>query len=303
LTLRVRRVGAYGLCRSSGRVLLARASLAADLPGVWQIPGGGVDQGEHPAAALVREFREETGLAVAISRVRAAVADVLRFPDLDTDLHTDRVVYEVTVAGGTLRDEVDGTTDRVAWVPAGDLGRLPLMPFTADVLGLPVNALDLDAPHPTGRRPYAPPPPGVGQRFAAYGLVVDPAGRVLLTLIAPGYPGAGRWHLPGGGTDFGEQPEAGLLRELAEEAGQVGRVVELMFVSHHHNPAALGPEGHPMDWHAVRAVFRVAVDRPTAPRVVEAAGGSTAAARWFGPDELAGLGLTDVAATALDHGK
>ncbi|TWH66518.1 NUDIX domain-containing protein [Micromonospora olivasterospora] len=47
---------------------------------------------------------------------------------------------------------------------------------------------------------------------------------MLLTKIAEGYPGAGLWHLPGGGTDHGEQPAAGLLRELVEEGGQLGRV-------------------------------------------------------------------------------
>ena len=50
------------------------------------------------------------------------------------------------------------------------------------------------------------PDPDRVQRFGAYGYVTDPDGRVLLTLIADGYPGAGRWHLPGGGTDFGESP-------------------------------------------------------------------------------------------------
>jgi ADP-ribose pyrophosphatase YjhB (NUDIX family) len=120
-----------------------------------------------------------------------------------------------------------------------------------------------------------------------------------LTLIAPGYSGAGRWHLPGGGTDYGEQPVAALLRELAEESDQVGRVVELLLVMHGHNPAAVGPEGHPIDWYGVRAIFRVAADAPTEPRVTEAAGGSTAQARWFAPGEAAGLPLTDVARAAL----
>src|SRR5205823_13930505 len=86
------------------------------------------------------------------------------------------------------------------------------------------------------------------QRFAAYALARDPAGRILLTLIAPGYPGAGRWHLPGGGTDFGEAPTAGLLRELIEETGQIGRVEGLIAVSHRHHPAAIGWEGFPIDW-------------------------------------------------------
>src|SRR5262249_44649689 len=133
------------------------------------------------------------------------------------------------------------------------------------------------------------------QRFASYGLVTDPAGRVLLTQIAGGYPGAGRWHLPGGGTEFGEQPSEGLLRELREETAQRGEVTELLAVSHRHNPAALGPEGYPIDWHTVRALFRVLVPVPDEPRVTEAAGGSTLDAAWFEPAELGALELTEVA--------
>lgn len=301
-----RRIAAYGLCRDdAGRVLLVRLSAAAAEPGRWLPPGGGVRQGEHPAHTVVREVAEETGLAVRVIRLRTVVADVVTLPEVA--VHVDRIVYDVEVHGGTLRDEVGGTTDRARWVPRGDLERLPLVAFAAETLGVPGAAAlagepagtlaelahDLDEPEPVE--------PGVrrGQRFAAYGLVTDPAGRVLLTRIAPGYPGAGRWHLPGGGTEFGEQPTAALLRELAEETDQVGTVTDLLTVSHLHNPRALGPEGHPIDWHTVRALYRVRVDVPTVPRVTEAAGGSTAAAAWFTRAQAARLRLTGIAASAL----
>ncbi|HEX5541239.1 MAG TPA: NUDIX domain-containing protein [Micromonospora sp.] len=297
-----RRIAAYGVCRDDDRILLTRASPATHVPGVWQVPGGGLEHGEHPAVALVREVAEETGLTVEVTGIRAVVADVIHLPDLQVALHTDRVIYDVRIRGGTLRDEVDNSTDLVAWVPSGKVSRLPLMPFTAELLGVPVAPLPVtplpEAAQALGRRRHAPMRPGRGQRFAAYGLVTDPAGRVLLTLIAEGYPGAGRWHLPGGGTDHGEQPVAALLRELAEETGQLGRVIRLLDVSHQRNPAALGPEGYPIDWHAVRAIYRVLVDLPTPPAVTEVAG-STARARWFTLAEVAALPLTEVAAAAL----
>jgi 8-oxo-dGTP diphosphatase len=139
------------------------------------------------------------------------------------------------------------------------------------------------------------------QRFAAYGLVNDPAGRMLLTRIAAGYPGAGRWHLPGGGTDFGEQPAEALLRELYEETAQRGEVTDLMTVTHRYNPAAVGPEGYPIDWHAVRVLYRVLVPAPDRPRVTEAAGGSTVDAAWFEPADLGNLELTEVAKWAASQ--
>jgi 8-oxo-dGTP diphosphatase len=281
-------------------VLLARASAASDLPGLWQVPGGGIDQGEDPDDAVVREFAEETGLAVRIVRPLAAVAEVRAVPDLDVEWHLDRIVYEVEAVGGAPRDEAVGTTDRVAWFAPGELDRLRLMPFTARLLGRPVTPLDGVRPVP-GRVPLPPARTDRGQRFAAYAVATDPAGRILLTRIAPGFPGAGRWHLPGGGTNFGEQPADGVLRELAEETGQAGRVVGLQAVGHSHNPRALGPEGYPIDWHAVRVVFRVAVDLPTEPYVTEAEGGSTVEARWFTWADARRLTLTQPAARALDE--
>ncbi|HEX8631823.1 MAG TPA: NUDIX domain-containing protein, partial [Catenuloplanes sp.] len=226
--------------------------------------------------------------------------------------------------GGTPQDEVGGTTDRVAWFSPDEAAALPLMPFTAAVLGLPPQASPETAPAPgddptvgpapapgddpaAGAVPGTDPAPAVevaprpatGRRFSAYGLVTDPAGRVLLTLIADGYPGAGRWHLPGGGTDHGEQPDAALRREVMEEAGQLGRITALLDVSHRHDPAALGPEGHPIDWHVVRVLFRMVVDEPTDPVVTEAAGGSTLRSGWFAADRSGHLPTTELARAAL----
>jgi 8-oxo-dGTP diphosphatase len=311
-----RRIAAYGMATDpAGRVLLVRASARSNTPGIWSLPGGGLEHGEDPADAVVREIAEETGLAVRVTGVRGVVADITEMPWRGVALHHDRIVYDVAVTGGMLRDEADGTSDLAAWLDPAELAAQPIMPFAAELLGVPRAAATSD---PTVRRPAVADTagemsvrgvaavdgtgrPAQVRRFAVYALATDPAGRLLLTLIAPGYPGAGRWHLPGGGTDYGEQPVAALLRELAEETDQVGRVVEVLLVVHGRNPAAVGPEGHPIDWYGVRAIYRVVVDAPTEPRVTEAAGGSTARARWFAPDEAARLPLTDVSRVALRH--
>ncbi|WBB71067.1 NUDIX domain-containing protein [Micromonospora sp. WMMD812] len=291
-----RRVGAYGVCRDDGRLLLVRGSASAQFPGIWQLPGGGVEHAEHPAHAVVREVTEETGLTVEVAGLRAVVADVIPFPAADLAVHTDRLVFDLTVVGRSLRNERAGTTDEARWFTTDEAAGVPLIPFTAELLGLPVTPLPASAAGPAA---FPPPPADRRLRFGVYGLVTDPAGRVLLTMIAEGYPGAGRWHLPGGGTDHGEQPVPALLRELVEESGQLGRVIELIGVDNLHNPAALGPEGRPLDWHGVRVVYRVAVDVPTEPRVTELAGGSTAQAAWFTPDQLAGLPLTEIATWSM----
>jgi ADP-ribose pyrophosphatase YjhB (NUDIX family) len=60
-------------------------------------------------------------------------------------------------------------------------------------------------------------------RLAAYGVIVRD-GRLLLCHISPGNQGEGLWTLPGGGLDFGEPPEAGVVREVEEETGLVAEI-------------------------------------------------------------------------------
>lgn len=282
-----------------------RASPRSGTPGVWSLPGGAVDHGENPNDTVVRETAAETGLSVAVCELCDVLADMRALPHRGVTIHTDRLIYRVTVRGGTLYDRIGQPTDLSRWHTRDEAARLPLRPFTAMPLGLPPAPVDL--------RPEAPPefpsfhavpgPDGLHrvQRFAAYAVATDPHGRTLLTRIADGYPGAGKWHLPGGGTDYGEQPGAALIRELAEETGQFGRLTSLLGVASHRDAASLGPEGYPIDWHGVRAFYRVLVDKPTPPTVADV-GGSTSEARWFAPAELAALApgdLTEATSTAF----
>ncbi|WP_141911117.1 NUDIX hydrolase [Micromonospora sp. A202] len=292
----LRRVGVYGVLWDGDRVLVVRDGVGGEFPGVWRLPGGAVAHAEHPERAVVRAVAEQTGLTVAAGRLRAVVADVTSYPE-DVSLHTDRLFFELAQRDGPVAEAGGGLVDRVAWLTLAEAAGLSLTPFTAEMLGLPVTPLP-----PGSNRPgqsFPPRHPDRRLRFGAYGLVTDPAGRILLTQIADGYPGAGLWHLPGGGTDHGEQPTTGLLRELVEEGGQLGRVVELLGVDNLHNPAALGPEGRPLDWHGVRVIYRVLVDVPTDAVVTESAGGSTARAGWFTRTEAVHLPLSDIAALAI----
>lgn len=269
---------------------------------MWSLPGGAVDHGEHPFDTVVRETAAETGLSVSVRRLVDVLADLRTVPGQSVAIHTDRLLYEVSVRGGNLRDRVDRPTDLVRFVDESELAGLVLRPFTATALGVQAANADMVPEEPPELPSFhaVPGPDGLprAQRFAAYAVATDPDDRLLLTLIAPGYPGEGRWHLPGGGTDYGEQPGPALIRELAEETGQRGRLLALLGVASHRDAASLGPEGYPIDWHGVRAFYRVLVDRPTAPEVHDV-GGSTAEARWFARDELAGLPVTEVTEEAL----
>jgi 8-oxo-dGTP diphosphatase len=302
----LRRIAAYAITTDpEGRVLLVRASPSSGTPGVWSLPGGAVDHGEDPNHTVVRETAAETGLSVAVSGLRDVLADMRSLPHKGVTIHTDRLIYEVSIRGGNLCDRVGQPTDLARWHTVQEAAGLRLRPFTADALGLSAASADLrpeEAPDFPSFYAY-PGPDGLhrAQRFAAYAIATDPTERLLLTRIAPGYPGAGCWHLPGGGTDYGEQPGAALIRELLEETGQRGRLLELLGVASHRDAASLGPEGYPIDWHGVRAFYRVEVAAPT-PVVVGDVGGSTSEARWVTRDELAEIPsgqFTEVTAEAL----
>jgi ADP-ribose pyrophosphatase YjhB (NUDIX family) len=302
----LRRIAAYAVATDAeGRILLVRASTRSGTPGVWSLPGGAVDHGEDPNHTVVRETAAETGLSVSVTGLHDVLADMRSLPHRGVTIHTDRLVYEVSIRGGNLLDRVGHPTDLARWHTLAQAEKLRLRPFTAAALGLSAASVDL-RPEEVPDFPsfYAyPGPDGLhrAQRFAAYAIATDPADRLLLTRIAPGYPGGGRWHLPGGGTDYGEQPGTALIRELVEETGQIGRLVELLGVASHRDAASLGPEGYPIDWHGVRAYYRVVVEYPTEV-VVKDVGGSTSEARWVDLKDVAAIpadDITEVTAEAL----
>jgi len=133
------------------------------------------------------------------------------------------------------------------------------------------------------------------QRVAAYAVVVADD-RLLLTQLA-GYTGAeGRWNLPGGGLDPGESPTDGVVREVAEETGQVVDEVRLVDVMTQHW-VGRSPRGLE-DYHAVRLLHTARCARPTRP-VVHDVGGSTSDARWVPLDALSSVSVVASVRAAL----
>lgn len=122
----VQRMGAYGICiNPSGAILLSRY---APPDGRWVLPGGGVEHGEHPEAAVVREVFEETGYHVGVDRLLAVESATWTTSDL-VSIHSVNFLYIVEVTGGELTFEVDGSSDQAAWIGLSELAALPHTPI------------------------------------------------------------------------------------------------------------------------------------------------------------------------------
>ena len=119
--------------------------------------------------------------------------------------------------------------------------------------------------------------PVVRQRLAAYAVVESDRG-LLATEYSDLTAVSGRWGMPGGGIDAGEEPVDAVVREVHEETGQAVDVGDLVLVQSSHW-VGRSPHGGVEDFHAVRLVYRAACPEPTDP-VVHDQGGTTADARW-----------------------
>jgi len=137
--VRATRVAAYVLCRDEeGRVLLSRIAAGFSEPGAWTLPGGGVEFGEAPASAALRELTEETGLLGEVDELAAVDSEHLdaAVTNSGREVHAIRIVYRARIVGGDLRDEVGGSTDRCAWLTADEIAAERVVDLVTHALGL-----------------------------------------------------------------------------------------------------------------------------------------------------------------------
>jgi ADP-ribose pyrophosphatase YjhB (NUDIX family) len=116
-------VGALAL-DPAGRALFVRTH---KWRGAWGVPGGKIDRGEAAEAALVREFQEETGLAVRDVRF-VAVLEAIDSPEFHKPTHMVLLNYVCRCDGGTvvLNDEAQ----EWRWLTRAEALALPLNSYT-----------------------------------------------------------------------------------------------------------------------------------------------------------------------------
>jgi 8-oxo-dGTP diphosphatase len=107
------------IIEKNGSILLARRAPSSKLAGMWEFPGGKIEEGESPEECLVRELREELGIETSVHELLA-----------ESVYHYEHgcfqiLAYRSQIHAGEieLRDH-----DQVAFVPVLDLLSYALLP-------------------------------------------------------------------------------------------------------------------------------------------------------------------------------
>jgi 8-oxo-dGTP pyrophosphatase MutT (NUDIX family) len=109
------RVAAYAVIVVDGSILLSHWTEGRR----WTLPGGGLEPGEEPTDAAVREIEEETGFVAGLDELIGVDSIVTpaekRLHHRERPLQSIRIVYRASVIAGELRNEIGGSSDRAGW--------------------------------------------------------------------------------------------------------------------------------------------------------------------------------------------
>jgi ADP-ribose pyrophosphatase YjhB (NUDIX family) len=83
--------------------------------GKWCLPGGKVEVGEHPSAAVIREFYEETGIRTSIERFCGAVSELVEEDGAQS--HFLMYVFRLRVEGDNMSDQATDEGPVQWWLP------------------------------------------------------------------------------------------------------------------------------------------------------------------------------------------
>ena len=122
-------VSAVALIDPDGRVLLAQRPESKSLAGLWEFPGGKVEAGETPEAALIRELKEE----LDIDTWTSCLAPLTFASHSYDDFHLLMPLFACRRWQGTVR-ATEG--QKLAWVKPGNLRDYPMPP--ADLPLIPI---------------------------------------------------------------------------------------------------------------------------------------------------------------------
>ena len=122
-------VSAVALIDADGRVLLAQRPEGKSMAGLWEFPGGKVEPGESPEAALIRELHEELGIETHASCLAPLTFASHAYPEF----HLLMPLFACRKWQGQVQSR-EGQS--LKWVRARDLREYPMPP--ADIPLIPI---------------------------------------------------------------------------------------------------------------------------------------------------------------------
>jgi 8-oxo-dGTP diphosphatase len=193
---------AYIVLYENGKFLLTQRRADEDddpeFDKKWQLPGGGVELGEHIKALVQREAREELGIDVDLKRTLAITELIAHREDwqrLCMAFLCKRVDPDQPI-------QVNNESYAAAWYTIEEAAKLELMPRTLEILEYIARNYRLF-------------------KIGVLAVIKNDEGKFLLTKIqAPGKKKAhGKWSCMLGTCDINESLNEALVREVKEETG------------------------------------------------------------------------------------
>ena len=114
-------VAACALIDPDGRVLIAQRPVGKPMSGLWEFPGGKVEQGEAPEQTLIRELKEELGIVVNVACLAPLTFASHSYPDF----HLLMPLYVCRRWEGIVRAL---EAQQLAWVRPNRLRDFPMPP-------------------------------------------------------------------------------------------------------------------------------------------------------------------------------
>ena len=121
MSVRLVLVAACALIDADGRVLIAQRPQGKSMAGLWEFPGGKVEPGERPEQCLIRELKEELGIAVKEECLAPLTFASHSYPDF----HLLMPLYVCRRWEGIVAAQENQT---LKWVRPGELKNYPMPP-------------------------------------------------------------------------------------------------------------------------------------------------------------------------------
>lgn len=126
-------VSAVALFDADGRVLLTQRPPGKTMAGLWEFPGGKIEPGETPEAALAREMREELGIDIC-ERCASPLTFVSHAYD---DFHLLMMLYVCRKWEG-IPTPLEG--QKITWKFPREMTALPMPPADVPLVGALIDS-------------------------------------------------------------------------------------------------------------------------------------------------------------------